>query len=162
MGIEVRAVSGRDGGIGGVEVFAVAGEGESGVDDFPAQIGGGEGIGGGRRGGEIRGQVVIEHALIRAGEELEIVWLAGMLNGEDTPEADAAGGQGIDVGSVRRITDDLSEGAVFLHDDDDVIIAVRCGAGSPCEDEGGENGESGGVHDCMALPGAHDAMVTPA
>ena len=69
---------------------------------------------------EGEGAAVVRHALGRAGEQREVVRLAGVLDGERLRHRRPRRGQGVDVGG-RRVADDVRRRVVLQHQHHDVV-----------------------------------------
>lgn len=101
------------------KVLGIAGKGARSIEQGPAQV----------SRGPAMGAAVVGNALVRAGEEVCIIRLAWVGDGERLSEEGSLRDEGIDIRS-RGGADDLGVGVVFLHHDNQVIghwYAVRGG-----------------------------------
>src|SRR4029079_17386693 len=97
--------------------LAIAAEGEALCKERRPKIGGGKWI--------PTNQAIVDHALSRSREEVQIVRLTRMRQGEHVIKGNATSGQLSNVGSVGSVPDNLCQRAILFYDDHNVVVARR-------------------------------------
>ena len=112
-----------------LELLTVSRETEPGRDQLRPHVRRAKRIRGGINGRKVWRQIVIDHSLVITGKHVEVVRLAWVQQRENRSNPHPTVGKRVDVWRVHPVANDLSRRAVFLHHNDDVVVARRRGPG---------------------------------